>query len=453
MIDFWCISVVVAPLVLLYLLLRRTYTYWSRKGFPFLPPEIPWGCLRPVVVQQTKSFGEQIRDIHLNNPNSPYLGLYIFFRPSLLIRDAELVKRVLVTDFDHFTDRGMFYNEETDPVGANLFIMPGQKWRDLRHQLTPTFTSGKLKGMFSTIAEKTQIPHDHLEDHVRTSSEVRLKDFVSQTNISILASVFFGLEMNAIKDPNHEFVQMGKQFFETETLRQKFTNLGIFLFPEIFQIFKIPVLAPFISNGATHLIQHAIKVRKAEPLETRSQRHDFIQTIVQLNEEKLSMEMCAAQAFLFYGAGYETSSTTATFCLFELTRSPLWMTRVQWEIDVLMKKRNGKPLYEDLAELKSLNLCLKETMRKYPALPLLNRECTKEYRIPGTQHVIPKGTPILVSNFGLHMEEKYFPDPEKFDPSRFEGDERPLEKFPYYPVGGGPRNCIGKRIVPESIRS
>lgn len=144
MIVFWLISAAALPaLVLLYLFLKQTYTYWARKGFPSLPPDIPWGCLRPVVVQQTKSFGEQVRDIHLQNPGSPYLGLYFLFRPVLLIRDPELVKRVLVTDFDHFYDRGMFYNEKTDPIGANLFVMPGQKWKDLRNKLSPTFTSGE----------------------------------------------------------------------------------------------------------------------------------------------------------------------------------------------------------------------------------------------------------------------------------------------------------------------
>lgn len=144
MIVFWLIFAAALPaLVLLYLFLKQTYTYWARKGFPSLPPDIPWGCLRPVVVQQTKSFGEQVRDIHLQNPGSPFLGLYFLFRPVLLIRDPELVKRVLVTDFDHFNDRGMFYNEKTDPIGANLFVMPGQKWKDLRNKLSLTFTTGE----------------------------------------------------------------------------------------------------------------------------------------------------------------------------------------------------------------------------------------------------------------------------------------------------------------------
>ena len=110
MIPLWILPVIAIP-VLVYVLIRYIYTYWSRNGFPFLRPDIPWGCMRPVVVKQTQSFGERIRDLHLANPQSPFLGIYIFFRPALLIRDAGLVKRVLVNDFDHFHDRGIFYSE------------------------------------------------------------------------------------------------------------------------------------------------------------------------------------------------------------------------------------------------------------------------------------------------------------------------------------------------------
>lgn len=445
---YWCLSATTLALVLLllplYRLLRHIYSYWSRHHFPHLPPSIPWGCLRPVVIDKSKSFGELIRDIHLDHPDAPFLGLYMFFRPILLVRDPHLVKRILITDFDHFHDRGVFYNEDTDPVGANLFAMPGHKWRDMRAKLSPIFTSGKLKSMFPVMAEKTELLHHHLDRYVQTNSQVRLKELVSQCIISTLASVFFGLEINALDEPDHEIVTMGQQFFETETFRQKFTNLGVFLFPQIFELFRLPIAPQRMIRGALNLMLTATKVRQAEPLEVRSRRNDFIQTILQLMDEGLRIELCTAQAFLFYGAGYETSATTATFCLYELSKCPEWMAKVRKEVDELMERRQGPLVYEDLADLKQLELCLQETMRKYPAVPLLNRECTKDYRIPGTDHTILKGTPIIISNLGLQMDEKFYPDPEKFDPSRFEGDDRPLETFPYYPAGAGPRYCIGE---------
>lgn len=85
-----------------------------------------------------------------------------------------------------------------------------------------------------------------------------------------------------------------------------------------------------------------------------------------------------------------------------------------------------------------------ETLRKYPVLGALNRVCVENYQIPDTEVIIEKGTEVLIPVSGLHWDPKYFPDPEKFDPDRFED----LGKLPcrdiYLPFGDGPRNCIGK---------
>jgi cytochrome P450 family 6 len=85
-----------------------------------------------------------------------------------------------------------------------------------------------------------------------------------------------------------------------------------------------------------------------------------------------------------------------------------------------------------------------ETVRKYPALPILNRECTKDYQIPESEFKVEKGTSIIISLMGLHRDPKYFPEPEKFDPSRFAEATKNYDETAYMPFGEGPRNCIGE---------
>jgi cytochrome P450 family 6 len=92
---------------------------------------------------------------------------------------------------------------------------------------------------------------------------------------------------------------------------------------------------------------------------------------------------------------------------------------------------------------------LAETLRKYPPLTFLNRHCTKNYRIPGTDLVVEKGVQVVIPVLGLHKDPRYFPDPEKFDPERF-GEEyksgRP--NYVYLPFGEGLRICIGN-LLPQ----
>lgn len=85
----------------------------------------------------------------------------------------------------------------------------------------------------------------------------------------------------------------------------------------------------------------------------------------------------------------------------------------------------------------------------YPVLPLLNRTCLSDYRIPGTRNVIEKGTEIFIPVIALQHDAKYYPEPHKFKPERF-SEENSAGKNqvdrPYLPFGDGPRNCIGMRM-------
>lgn len=87
-----------------------------------------------------------------------------------------------------------------------------------------------------------------------------------------------------------------------------------------------------------------------------------------------------------------------------------------------------------------------ETLRKYPIVAVLNRTCVKDYKIPGTDQIVEKGIEVFLPVLSLQMDEKFWPEPEKFWPSRFIDESsagKSLADRPYFPFGDGPRNCIG----------
>jgi cytochrome P450 family 6 len=78
---------------------------------------------------------------------------------------------------------------------------------------------------------------------------------------------------------------------------------------------------------------------------------------------------------------------------------------------------------------------------------MLNRECTKDYKIPGTDVVLEKGMTTVIPVLALHHDPKYYPEPERFDPERFNEDEKAKRHhYVYLPFGEGPRICIGMRF-------
>lgn len=94
-------------------------------------------------------------------------------------------------------------------------------------------------------------------------------------------------------------------------------------------------------------------------------------------------------------------------------------------------------------ECLDINSPTTETIRKYPGLPFLNRECTQDFAVPDIDYTIKKGTPILISLFGIQRDPSYFPNPEDYDPHRFDADVMNYDQTAYMPFGEGPRHCIG----------
>lgn len=87
---------------------------------------------------------------------------------------------------------------------------------------------------------------------------------------------------------------------------------------------------------------------------------------------------------------------------------------------------------------------ISESLRKYPALPFITRECVKDYKIQGTEVIIDKGTLVAIPIKAIHYAEKYFENPQKFDPDRFRPENKEKRhRYSHLPFGEGQRMCIG----------
>lgn len=140
---------------------------------------MPFGNLAAACLRK-QSIGMNLYDLY-RKTNEGIVGVYMLFRPALLVRDADLVKDILTTDFVHFYDRGVFHaNPNSDPMALNIFSMKGQTWKSLRTKLTPAFTTGKLKGMMPTIIDISENLQRKLESMAENGEIVEMKDLVTR---------------------------------------------------------------------------------------------------------------------------------------------------------------------------------------------------------------------------------------------------------------------------------
>lgn len=174
---FLLIAILLLTLIFIYFK-YVLYTYWEKLGVPYLKPTIPLGNLASLTFRKT-SFGLNIYELY-KQTTEPFIGVYLYYRPALLFRDISLVKRVLCTDFNHFVDRGIYYRPKEDPISDSVFAMTGNRWRNLRAKFTPTFTSGRLKGMLPTIVDKGENLGNILKTEANNNNVVDIKNFTTR---------------------------------------------------------------------------------------------------------------------------------------------------------------------------------------------------------------------------------------------------------------------------------
>ncbi|GJQ73206.1 Cyp6a9 [Trypoxylus dichotomus] len=378
-------------------------------------------------------------------------GVFQFFKPTYVPIDPEYIKDILIRDFPHFADRGMYHNEKDEPIIRNLFFMEGTEWKNMRMKLSPSYTSGKMKLLFKTMLDCSEPLVKRIKDLTENEQIIDIKDISARFTTDVIGSCAFGIECNSFESPNSEFRMYGKKVFEDSIFK---TIRGVFrtAFPELARKLRMVIFDKEVGNFFIKAVTDTYYFRK----NYNTRRNDFMQLLIELKDKDkdprqkagaLTIDDVVAQAFIFFLAGFDTSATTLTFALFELAHNYKMQQKVREEVEAILIKYDGQITYEGINEMKYMERVVQETLRKYPPIAVISRICTETYQVPNSNVTLDKGTLVGISVLGLHRDPEYYPEPEKFDPDRF-SDENKGKIVPgtYIPFGDGPRVCIGLRF-------
>lgn len=454
--SYWTIYLVLgflSVLVAAYLYMTRNFHYWMKRGVLEIPP-LPFVGNFGSCCLFKRSVAEYLKLLYERGKGLPYIGFYLFDKPILVLRDPDLIRNVLTKDNNYFLDR-YASSVESDVLGyQNLFFLKNPAWKNLRQKLTPLFSSGKIRGMFPLVTAIGDDLVTHFESLVLEGDGqiIELKEICAKYTTDIIGTCSFGLQVNSLSNPNAEFRKRGRAIFEG-TYKRGLELLSVFFIPGIVKPFGFTVFGTSTSKFIKKIFWETFNER----LRSGVRRHDLIDLLMDLKNSQTHTDdpyafefdgdNLVAQAAVFFAAGFETSSALISFTLHELSLHPDIQAKLRHEITTAQEK-NGKDLsYEMVKQLPYLDKVIWESLRKYPSLPFLDRVASHDYTVPKTGLVIEKGTPVYIPMLGLHYDPEYFPDPEKYDPERFnEENKRKQAPYVYLPFGGGPRNCIGVRF-------
>uniref|UniRef100_A0A1B6FE27 Cytochrome P450 n=1 Tax=Cuerna arida TaxID=1464854 RepID=A0A1B6FE27_9HEMI len=433
-----------------YIYARIAYLYFKKRGMPFDTPTFPFGSLTSCFTLKS-SFSSVLADMYAKNKDYKLVGFFTFWKKDILINDPDIIRQVLVKDHEVFQDRGLYYNKQKDPLSAHLFALAGEEWKNLRNKLTPTFSSGKIKGMFPILVNCT----DEMINTVRKlnleSSSVDCQNLFYCFGLSLISNTAFGLESDAMTNKDSTFVKMAKKLL-APTIDRMITMI-LTLNGEIAKKFNTRVVPTDVSKFFMGLVKDTIKFRE----ENDVNRNDYLQLLIELKNDATAQDSnlifsdneLAAESFVFILAGSDTTSSAVSFCLYELAMNPKVQERLQMEVDSIQEIT-----YESINSLEYLSMVVDESLRKHPPLGFLNRLCSRDYQVPDTDTIIEKGTQVFISVQGIHNDPELFPDPERFIPERFSKKNKGnIKQYSYMPFGEGPRFCIGMRFAKMSVKA
>ena len=164
------------------------------------------------------------------------------------------------------------------------------------------------------------------------------------------------------------------------------------------------------------------------------------------NNPDFTEEDIVNEACTFMLAGQDSVGAAVAFTIFLLAQHPECQEKCEEEIQRIFGGDNRAPTMQDLRDMRYMEMCIKESLRLYPSVPLIARKLGEDVHL--SKFTLPKGSNVFICPYATHRLEHIYPDPEKFDPERFapENAEK-RHTYAFLPFSAGPRYCIGNRFA------
>ncbi|KAG6447565.1 hypothetical protein O3G_MSEX005067, partial [Manduca sexta] len=183
-----------------YIFFHIRYRYWKRRGVHYEKPFLFFGNLRYVM---RKSFWEMFNELRKKNKRD-YYGIFLAWQPTLVVQTPEYVRKILVKDYDHFENRLCYSSLQSDPLGSlNLFTLKAPLWSTMRHELSPMFTSKRLKMLTDLMnVNAKELVLKIKRENVDKNEPANLKELLSMYTSDTVGYTVFGIYVSALNDPS-----------------------------------------------------------------------------------------------------------------------------------------------------------------------------------------------------------------------------------------------------------
>jgi cytochrome P450 len=362
-------------------------------------------------------------------------GNVVYFRfltaPACLINDSAGIEQVLVTESRNFT-KSVDYRALSRVLGQGLLTSEGEFWRRQRRLVQPAFFRDRILSYGGLMTSYTARLMETWQD-----GEVRdVHHDMLRVTLEIAARSLFNVEIEG------DAGTIGRAL--TVVMDQMPKLAGFAFLPDWV---PVPGLGAFRRALADldNIVFGIIRKRRA------SGEHpgDLLDMLLDARDENgagMSDLQLRDEVMTLLLAGHETTANTLSWTLYLLAQNPERQARLEAEVRTVLCGRAAEAA--GLDRLPYLQMTLMEDQRLYPPAWAIGRKALQDFEVSGFR--IPAGTNVVVSQWVLHRDPQFYPDPERFDPERWREESagrRTLPKFVYLPFGAGPRVCVGASLA------
>ncbi|XP_017881796.1 cytochrome P450 4g15-like [Ceratina calcarata] len=376
-------------------------------------------------------------------------------------------------------------------LGNGLLINTGDKWRRHRKIIAPTFHQSVLKGFVPLFFENSRDLVHRLKEQV--GKEFDVHDYLASVTVDILLSTAMGAKWRTGPDrykSSHDYAMAVMKLCDIIHQRQYKPDLRYDLVFNLSSTAKEQTKLLDIIHGLSTSVVNRRKAevkeigiesqkqkQTTEKVETNVSEKDrstgqlhyvkddldeldndigekrrlaFLDQMLDLwrNGTKMTEEEIQEEVDTILFEGHDTTSAGSSFVLCILGVHQDVQAKIHEEMDRIFKGSNRPCTFEDTLDMKYLERVILETLRLYPPVPAIARMINEDVKIVTGNHVIPKGTTVLISPFKIHRLEEFYPNAEKFNPDNFLPEK--MQNRHYYsfiPFSAGPRSCVGRKYA------
>ncbi|MEY4305554.1 MAG: hypothetical protein RIT52_1729 [Pseudomonadota bacterium] len=393
---------------------------------------------KPPSRRDTASLWQQLRlfrhDILSSQPARLYRAWMAEFRTpffrSYLCNDPALVNRILIERPDAFPKSHRIREGLNPLLGNSVFVTNGEIWKRQRRIIDPAFEGGRLRDTFPAMVAAGQAAVARFAPGV-----TEVEEQMSHAAADVIFRTLFSIPIE------HAVATAVFHEFRTYQRTQPLLNLAAFL--------PLPRWLPRFHRRDTRRSAALIRGLIAQLCETRAAEiaagtapDDLATKIMTTPDPQSGKTFTTAemvdQVAIFFLAGHETSASAMAWALYLLALHPQAQDQVAAEAASLP----DAPDFSSLSRLKFTRDVFRETLRLYPPVPMMVRENTQAEEMRGRK--IAPGAQMVLSPWHLHRHERIWPNPDDFDPARWQTEEnRACMRDAYMPFSAGPRVCTG----------